>query len=386
MIFSAPQIHDGYRFLPKGSLLETDETGVVIAIHPPDSGKVADRVFEKGILCPGFVNAHCHLELSHLKGVIPEGTGLMVFLQQVMTQRARTEAEKTTARQAAFREMHDAGVVAVGDIANTADALDLRETGRMRFHSFVETSGFIPQTAGYRFETARTVWQDYQTQSETLGFHTQSITPHAPYSVSPNLFRLIGDAPESRHFSVHNQESEDENCFYLDGSGGVNFLFESLGLDISFFQSYGKKALEVWTGWMPAEKPLLLVHNTVTTAPEIQQTEARFKSVYWCLCPNANRYIEGYLPDVEMFYQNTENICIGTDSLASNHSLSVLGELQILKVFFPQISWETLLRWATINGAKALGMDGEIGTLEKGKKPGVVWIEEPVLGAAKRLL
>ena len=386
MIFAAPQIHDGYRFLPEGSLLETDATGRVTAIHPPDSGKKPDRVFEKGILCPGFVNAHCHLELSHMKGRIPEGTGLMVFLQQVMNQRDASEAEKATARQAAFQEMLDAGVVAVGDIANTTDTLDLRATGRMRFHTFVETSGFIPQTAKHRFDTARKVWQDYQAQSERLGFQTQSTTPHAPYSVSPALFSLIGKSQETSRLSVHNQESEDENEFYTDGSGGVNFLFESLGLDISFFQPYDQKALAVWTGWLPAEKPLLLVHNTVTTAPEIREVETRFKDVFWCLCPNANRYIEGRLPDVEMLLETTDNICIGTDSLASNHALSVLGEVQILKVFFPEISWEILLRWATLNGAKALGMEAAIGSFEGGKNPGIVWIAEPAWGEAERVL
>lgn len=386
MIFAAPQIHDGYRFLPEGSMLETDAAGIVIAIHPPNSGKAPDRIFEKGILCPGFVNAHCHLELSHMQGRIPEGTGLMVFLQQVMTRRDASEAEKTAARQAAFQEMLDAGVVAVGDIANTTDALDLRATGEMHFHTFVETSGFIPQTAQQRFNTAKTVWQGYQSQSETLGAHQQSITPHAPYSVSPELFSLIGNAPETSRLSVHNQESEDENEFYTDGSGSVNFLFESLGLDVSFFQPYGQKALGAWSAWLPAEKPMLLVHNTVTTAPEIRETEARFKDVFWCLCPNANRYIEGRLPDVDMLLQTTDNICIGTDSLASNHALSVLGELQILKAFFPEISWEILLRWATLNGAKALGLEPKIGSFEASKTPGVVWIEEPVLGAAKRVL
>ena len=386
MIFSAPQMHDGYRFVPEGSLLETDEAGVVIAIHPPGSEKVADQVFKKGILCPGFVNAHCHLELSHMKGAIPEGTGLMVFLQQVMTRRDATEAEKTAARQAAFRNMYDAGVVAVGDIANTTDALDVRASGKIDFHTFVETSGFIPQTAPQRYATAQKVWTEYRAQSEALGAHQQSITPHAPYSVSPQLFQIIGAAPENGRFSVHNQESEDENDLYRDGSGGVNSLFQSLGLDISFFKPYGTNALEAWTAWLPTEKPLLLVHNTVTTAAEIRATEARFRKVYWCLCPNANRYIEGRLPDVKMMAQTTENICIGTDSLASNYTLSVLSEIQILRIFFPEISLEKMLRWGTLNGAKALGLEKEIGSFEKGKKPGIVWIADPVLGEAQRIV
>ncbi|RYD53082.1 MAG: amidohydrolase [Sphingobacteriales bacterium] len=385
MIFTAPQIHDGHRFLPAGSCIETDASGEVVAIHAADAGAIPDRFFDRGILCPGFVNAHCHLELSHLKGVIPEGTGLMVFLQLVMQQRTATDAARQTARQQAFDALYQAGVVAIGDIANTNDALDLRASGKMVFHTFVETSGFIPQTAGYRMDTARTVWQDYASQSETLGLHQQSITPHAPYSVSPELFRMIGTAPETSRLSVHSGESEDERELYRDGSGGVNGLFQSLGLDISFFEPYGQDALDVWPQWLPTEKPLMLVHNTTTTEAEVQAIEARFPETYWCLCPNANRYIEGRLPDVAMLRRITKDICIGTDSLASNHQLSVLGELQLLKALVPELTWEELLRWATWNGAQALGLEQTIGSFKAGATPGVVWIEEPVLGEAVRV-
>ncbi len=385
MIFLAPQIHDGFHFLPEGTLLETDDSGMVLALHSPNSGKTPDRVFKAGILCPGFVNAHCHLELSHLKGAVPEGTGLMVFLQQVISQRGATEEVKKRARLDAFEAMYDAGVVAVGDIANTADALDLRECGKMRFHTFVEALGFAPQGAARAFEGAQSVWEAYESQRKTTGMHGQSITPHAPYSVSKELFERIGNAAESARFSVHNQETEGENLFYEDGSGGVPFLLESLGIDVSSWRPYGRKALGVWSGFLPSEKPLLLVHNTFTTEAEIRQTEARFSNVFWCLCPNANRYIEGRLPDVDMLQRTTENISIGTDSLSSNHQLSVLAELQILKLYFPRISWETLLRWGTRNGARALGMEGEIGSFEVGKKPGVVWIEEAEIGEARRV-
>src|ERR1043165_6558773 len=99
--------------------------------------------------------------------------------------------------------------------------------------------------------------------------------------------------------------------------------------------------------------PLILVHNTFTGEEDIRRALSRAIEPYWCLCPNANLYIEGRLPDVSLLASKTSQICIGTDSLASNYELSVFSELLILKLYFPRLSWEELLRWGTLNGARA---------------------------------
>ncbi|QQR94699.1 MAG: amidohydrolase family protein [Bacteroidota bacterium] len=117
------------------------------------------------------------------------------------------------------------------------------------------------------------------------------------------------------------------------------------------------------------------VHNTFSSDDDIQFAIKNVKKAWWCFCPNANLYIENTLPEIERITKATENILIGTDSLASNDQLSILSELKIITNKFPQITLHQLLTWSTINGAKALKMDNELGTLEKGKKPGLVLIE-----------
>ena len=390
MTFSAPQIHDGNRFLPAGSVVEIADNGEVLKVYGPEENVVADTVFEKGILSPGFVNAHCHLELSHMRGAVPEGTGLMVFLTQVIGRRGATEEAKKEARFSALEELFSAGVVAVGDIANTTDTLDVRSAGKLHFHTFVETLGAIPQTAGARLADAERVFEQFKLQSESVSAGgkvlAQSVTAHAPYSVSEPLFKAISNSAAATRLSVHSEESEDENEYYQTGTGSVNYLLETLGISLTDYKPHGNSALPVWSRWMQRQTPTLLVHNTVATPQTIAGAEAHFNNLFWCLCPNANRYIEGKLPPVENLQAAGVKLCIGTDSLASNHALSVLGELQLLKALKPALSWEELLTWGTRNGAEALGFSSFLGTLEPGKIPGLLHIEDLSLGNAKRLL
>ena len=125
----------------------------------------------------------------------------------------------------------------------------------------------------------------------------------------------------------------------------------------------------------PGNGNLLLVHNTYTSLEEIKNAIRTRDNLYWCFCPNANLYIENNTPDFHLFNSVDCNIVIGTDSLASNRSLSVLGELKTI-TGRGEIPLHTLLKWATINGAKFLGLDEKLGSFEKGKKPGVNLIQE----------
>src|SRR4051794_5978386 len=116
-IFTASKIHNGLRFLPEGAAIEVSGNGEILNVY--EEGSNADATHLDGILCPGFVNAHCHLELSHMQGIIPEKTGLIPFLEGVMKERfSFTDEQKEAARHEAFDAMLKGGVVAVGDISN----------------------------------------------------------------------------------------------------------------------------------------------------------------------------------------------------------------------------------------------------------------------------
>lgn len=371
-LLTAERIHDGYKWMPAGTTLVIADDGVITDIldHPADDTQVLD-----GWLVPGFVNAHCHLELSHMKGVVPRATGLIPFLKSIPQHRNdHSDEQKWAARSAAFTTMLESGVVAVGDIANTADTKDLRESGNMHFHTFVEALGFTHGAHERAFAYAKGICDELAMQNGHSSMLRQSVTPHAPYSVSADLFRLIGEAESGGLISVHNQESMDEDLYYRAKQGHVPDLLGLFGIDDSYFQPTAKSSLQSYLPWLGAYHDLLFVHNTYATKEDVKFAQGNTRSASWCLCPNANMYIEGCLPDVAMLRAEGAHICVGTDSLASNDSLSILAELQTLKRHFPDLEWEELLGWATANGARALRMEDVIGSIAPCKKPGLVHI------------
>ena len=367
---TAKQIHDGNGWLPAETVVEVGEDGVIISIQ--QNGR-QQATFYDGILAPGFVNAHCHLELSHMKGFIPEHTGLIPFLKMIpMHRNGFSDEKKSAARHDAYDELIKNGVVAVGDIANTTDTLDLRALDKLHFYTFVESIGFNEHNAAGSFAYAQQTYNSFAGQPEMDKILKQAIVPHAPYSVSSSLFRLIDMHRQDVIISIHNQESEEENKYYTAKEGAVTDLLLALGIDDSFFTPTGRSSIQSYLEWMSPHHPFIFVHNTYTKHLDVQYAHSRLSEVYWCLCPNANLYIEDALPDINMFISEDANICIGTDSLASNYGLSVLSEILCIRQHYPHIEWELLLTWATRNGARALQMQDLLGTIDVGKKPSII--------------
>lgn len=370
-LLSADKIHDGKKWLPEKTVLEVDDNGMIIDLFL--NGDFDNVIHYDGILCPGFVNAHCHLELSHMKDVVPEHTGLTGFLLQVVRKRNDfTEEQKKLARECALQEMIANGIVAVGDIANTTDTITLREKGQLHWHTFVESIGFVPERAPLSFEFALKTWNTFAAQTNSQTTLKQSIVPHAPYSVSDKLFALIAGHQTGATLSVHNQETEDENHYYQNKTGAFSSFLKEIGIDDTLFLPTGNTSLQSYSEWLSADSPLMLVHNTFSNAEDIKFVQSKFPQLFWCLCPNANLYIENRLPDIALLDKNDCVVCIGTDSLASNHQLSVMAELLTIHNYFPEIGWEKLLCWATYNGACALQLQEATGSFEPGKTPGIV--------------
>ena len=133
----------------------------------------------------------------------------------------------------------------------------------------------------------------------------------------------------------------------------------------------GKTALESLLPDFDPQVKTLLVHNTIATEWDAEWAEDIHPNLFWCFCPNANLFIEDRMPDIPMLMKHVQYITIGTDSLASNHGLSILEELISIQNKFPEIKTNDLLRWGTLYGAKFLGIDDRFGSFDKGKKPGV---------------
>jgi len=372
--FSADKIFDGYQFLHQ-KVLVTDEAGVIVDIVEES---LAGSGIEKlhGILCPGFINVHCHLELSHMKGHIPKHTGLVDFILKVVTERHYAEHDILEAIENAEDEMLQNGIVAVGDICNNTLTIAQKNKGRLHYHNFIETSGFIPAFAKERFGKSKEILDEYRSANNQ---QCSTLSPHAPYSVSPEMFSMINEFPDNSLLSIHNQETPAENEFFEKGTGDFLRLYQQMGIDISFFKPSGKTSLQSWLPYFNKQQSIILVHDVVTSAIDTEFINAKHKTqnsrLFFCLCPNANLYISNTLPDVHMLMKHTENIVLGTDSLASNDQLSIMAEIKTLQDNFKDIELAMLLQWATSNGSKALQMNNRLGSFEKGKQPGLILIE-----------
>ncbi|HEU4553071.1 MAG TPA: amidohydrolase family protein [Chitinophaga sp.] len=363
-------IFDGRQLAGKSKVLILNQDGTVLDIlDAADAGDGVQHI--EGILCPGLVNTHCHLELSHMRGIIPEKTGLPAFLTAVMTQRGLLNTDPATAMAAAENIMREEGIVAVGDICNTAATLPLKQQGCLYYQSFVECMGFVPAAAAQRLAQSREVYQQFRALNGPL--HHSSIVPHAPYSVSNALFELLAGLPENTLLTIHNQECAAEDELYQHKTGAFLEFYQRFGMDISGFTPAQTSSLQACLPYL-AGSPLLLVHNTFSSEADIQAALQRALPVYFCLCPLANLYIEDRLPNIPLLRRLGATLTLGTDSLASNHQLSIWAEIQAIRTRFPEIPLAEILQWATLNGAKALGIEGQYGSFEKGKRPGVVVI------------
>ncbi len=374
--FTADNIFNGYEILSDAEVLITDATGTIIEIvNEQDAGDEIERF--RGLLTPGFINAHCHLELSHLKGTIAEKTGLVGFVQQVMGNRVAASELKLEAMMKAESELYECGTIAVGDICNTSDSIAVKQKSNLLWHNFIEVSGFVDAVAQQRLTNAKLVYEQFKC---LVADQKTSLTPHAPYSVSKTLFQLLNDASANEIISIHNQECAAEDELYRNKSGGFLELYKNFGIDISSFKPTGKSSFKSWLPFFNLKQSVISVHNTFTSESDMNfcktYEEYISRHFFYCICANANQYIEQKMPPMELLMKNNVCLVIGTDSYASNWQLNILEEIKaIQRGTKPAIPLNILLQWATLNGAKALKLDHLIGSFEKGKKPGIVLID-----------
>jgi len=381
--FKADRLFDGYRFRENEVLVTTDDGTVNDIIPVSEAGD--DVIQLKGILSPGFVNCHCHLELSHMKAHISQKSGLIQFVVDVVQQRHFREEEILRAIEKAEDEMLQNGIVAVGDICNNVLTLPQKTKGRIFYHNFIEASGFLPSIAEQRFQRSRDLFREYA-KYYSLPVESNSIVPHAPYSVSDELWELIIRFPGNHLLTIHNQETEGENEWFISKTGEFQTLYEKMNIDPSHFKATGKTSFQSFIHRFLPNQSVILVHNVHTSQADLNsQLHTPNSKVYWCICIKANQYISGTVPPIDLLMKNDCKIVLGTDSLASNDELNILSEIATIQKFFPHIPLETMLEWATINGAKALEMDSILGSFEKEKRPGVVLIDENEM-KAKRVI
>lgn len=367
-----PKISADYIFnSPVGFLqhhyLEVDEGGKILDIQPIKDDDVVR--YYKGILVPGFVNAHCHLELSAMKRQIQEGLGMVSFIGEIFAKRHTfTDKEKIQAADREMKRMYAKGTVGLADICNTLVSLTVKcKNPEVFTYSFIELLGLNPARLELELQKGR----EYLTEFGVEGMKA-SITSHAPYSMSEELLKAIAVQRPDR-MSVHLLESVAEREIFEEKTGEFVSFYKSLQLASQEFPS--PSPVEYVLSGLEEEQPMILVHNTEMTPKEIAQVVETFPNASFCLCPRSNYYIHRTYPQVKNFMELTDQICLGTDSLASNHDLDVFEEAKCLHKISPEIPLIKLLDWLTYQGAKAIGQEARLGAFHQDTTPGINLIE-----------
>lgn len=343
--------------LERNIIVDVDSNGTITAVECyANIDREAHVEFYPGILIPGMVNAHCHLELSYLRGAIAEGGGYATFASEIGRVRGNyTTEERLHAASVADAMMWEQGIEAVADIANDDLAMSIKERSNIEYKTMFEFFGLNNHDT---------------TPLESLAakYQNASVTPHSTYSVQEQEFNYICQK-YSPLLSLHFLESENEALLYED-KGSLAEWYSRMGWTCEFLH-HTSPATRV-ANCVPNGSRLLLVHATCATMSDIETIERALpECATWVLCPESNRYISNLRPPVELLEDMGVNIAIGTDSLASARRLSMIDNLLLMG----DIPLERLLTYATINGAKALGIEATKGSIEVGKRPGLVIVE-----------
>lgn len=366
-IESEPFIKDGF--------VEFEEDGTIIRTGKSENVR-AEEVYYDGAIVPGFVNSHCHIELSHLQGRFRKGSGMAGFIDQINELRDVVGPEqKKILLQEQMQLLWEQGVSAMADISNCSDSFAAKAASPIYTRTFVEVFGTEPEDCESVLASARELVK----VADKFGIDA-SITPHACYTMSPQL--LSGAASEglSRgYISYHSQESDQEEEMIRSGSGQMADNRRRAGMSMP--EPTGGSSLEYFIERLsdvtsfPIDAHILLVHNVCMSESDASKAKQVMRNVYWALCPMSNRFISGTVPPVKIMNEQGLKITIGTDSLSSNDRLVILDEFRCIKEAYPEITLGQMLEWACYNGAEFLSKQDELGSITPGKKPGLVFID-----------
>jgi cytosine/adenosine deaminase-related metal-dependent hydrolase len=359
--------------------LAPDGTIAEIIVNGPDYGEKHSVEFYNGIIIPGFVNCHCHLELSHMHNAMQRGGGLGSFIFGLRENRTAEPGEIEERAETADKQMYAAGISACADICNTSFTFPLKGRSRINYINLLEVFGIDSEKAGKRMDELRAL----ASEAARAGTAFQ-LVPHAPYSMSLSLLRmLLAETASNKVTSIHFMETAGERIFLESRSGPLHESYLRSGL-LPETTELAPDPVSAVLDYVTPSGNLVLVHNTFADSETVQRLRAR-KNLYWCLCPGANLFIENSLPPVAMLLNENCDIVLGTDSLASNSTLSIFEEMKILQQHFPFLDLKQLSSWASANGARALGLHDSLGIIAPGRKPGLVLVNNAGLADMKLL-
>jgi len=357
----------------RNGILELDDTGKIIrVIDPgPEFREMRKLEFYNGILVPGFINAHSHLELACLKGRLPRNSGLTAFLRQVMKLHDDCQSEVgLEAMQQADRQMQDNGIVAAGDVSSTGSSFRVKAESSVAYHTFIEMYGFTAGQIHLQIQRGNDLLQELR-QDYSLPGH---LTAHASYSADSRIILHIArENSREDHpvFSLHHRESAPLSEFMIRMAAKLSHHYKEKRMEYRHWRPLGLRQIVAGLGPVLDKTRVLLVHNLHVTPHTLHYAGQHIPRLTWVLCPRSNLFIHNRLPPLLPFVRQSQTVALGTDSLASNEGLSILEEMKTIGQQHPEVPFGMLLEWATINGARAIYPYSGLGRFEEGAAPGV---------------
>jgi len=357
------------------------EDGRVVAVAgraagPDPALADADRVTDLPgcAVLPGLVNAHTHLELSWMRGRVPEAAALPSWVRASMALRAAApaEAEVAAAVRLALADAHATGTALVGDVSNTLVSCAPLAGGPVAALVFHELLGFDPTEPAREVAAAAARARAHAVAGATK----TTLAVHAAYSTAPATMRAVASAvPTGAPLGVHLAESADELRFLRDGGGPWRALLEELGKWSGAWTPPGCGPVEYLAAVGMVRPGLVAAHGVHLTAGELAALAAAGATVV--TCPRSNRWTGAGVPPVAAFYGSGVRVAIGTDSLASVADLDLFAEARAIRRIAPSVPAAALLRSATLEGARALGWGAEFGSVEPGRRAALIAVQVP---------
>jgi cytosine/adenosine deaminase-related metal-dependent hydrolase len=375
---SQPPIRDGWVDVENGRVVDVGHAGRRDSGHRTATKHPFEDDLGEVALMPGLVNAHTHLELSHLRGAIPRASEFVSWIRDIMAARSRytnaAAAEIVRGVERGIEEAIACGTALLGDISNTmvtVEPLTHSPLGAVVFNELIR----------FKAEGAERVVAEAVARNRSLPrtkLVRLSLAAHAPYSVAPALFaalRAQNAAETSGPLSVHLAESREEVSFIRDGTGPWRTLLEEVGAWDSSWTPAGVSPVEYLDRQGFLDSRVLAVHGVQMTSSDLACLTRRGSTLV--TCPRSNVFTGAGTPPLDAFYASGVTVAVGTDSHASTPDLNVFSELAAIRTIAPGVPPSALLASATEHGARALGFASEFGAIAPGRRARLIAVTIP---------
>ena len=348
--------------------------GIIRAVGAAaDAGRdAAAGEVDLGSVCvlPGLVNAHTHLELAGQRNAVPPARSMPAWAAALLRNLEEGAGAAPVAIAAAVAELHRSGTALVGDVANTLASVAALEAGPVEavvFHELLgfDVAGAAAAAAAERLDRLVSARRDERVRIRPAA--------HAPYSVSPALFRALAAVPGPR--SVHLAESREECEFLRAGTGAWREILDARGRWDPEWRAPGSGPVAYLDalGWL--REDTLLVHGVQMEPDEIRRVARSGATIV--TCPRSNAWTGAGVPPVSAFYAAGASVAVGTDSLASAPDLNTFAELAEVRRLAPEVPARRILHSGTLAGAAALGRGRTHGAIEPSRCAALIAVETP---------